>query len=420
MKTNFTSLRYAVICLALSFISLNTKADNTPTLSFTNTPSLVSGSPLTVGAVYKFNSVASGTDVLVTIVSATGGATVAMLDDNSLTKPEAFSPQINIPANSTGLVTFRFDFISGSGLPKLMTQFAATAMDIDGNNNLHEIDVIDMGLGSLVSYLASTLQINVVQSGTKFTGTNTGGVEYSGVDTSAKQVMFTVTSPAVIGSFTYQAGANNQANSGTMRQKGIYFKGFDYLTFLPVKYSSFDAVASDNVVNLKWTTETEINNDHFEVERSFDGTNFKTIGLVLDGFATGNTGKAYMFKDNSSALADVSVVYYRLKQIDLDGRYTYTNILVVRLQASNAVKMQVMPNPVTENLTVRFTAEEKTTAQIQIINMEGRVVLTQNLSASIGSNNVQLIGISKLTPGAYVVRLYTNGTVAATQKIIKN
>ena len=421
MKTFYSKTLLLIMVITGGLFSVQVKADNNaPTLNFSSTPSLVSGSPLQIGAVYKFGSVTSGTDALVTIVSATGGASVAMIDDNSLTKPEAFSPQITVPANSTGLVTFRIDFVNGSGNLKNVTQFSATAMDIDGNSTLHEKDAIDMGAGSTVSYMASLLEINVQLTGTEYMGTNIAGNEYTGVDTSAKQVMFTVTSPAILNSFTYKAGASNQNNSSVTRQKGIYFKGFDYLTFLPVKYSSFTAVSSDKSVTLNWVTESEINSHHFEVERSFDGINFKTAGLVLDGFSVGNTGKSYTFKDNSTALLDVNVVYYRLKQVDNDGRYTYTNILAVRMQSLQSVSMQVSPNPCVENLTVRFSADKTGTALVQIISMNGQPVLSQRISISKGNNAIQVQDVKKLAPGTYIARLMVDGANIANQKIIKN
>lgn len=421
MKTTFTILKRLIACCCLSgFVTTSVMADNNPpTLSFTTLPTLVSGTEMQVGAVYKFQNVSNGTDALVTIVSATGGATVAMLDDNELTKPEAFSPRISVPANSTGMVKFRIDFVNGGGSPKMLTQFSATAMDIDGSGFIKEIDAIDMGIGSLVTYLTSLLEIDVQLNGTEFTGSNVAGNEYTGVDTSAKQVMFTVTSPLVLGSFTYAAGVINQENSSTTRQKGIYFKGFDYVSFLPVRYSSFGAVAVDNAVNLKWTTETELNNSHFEIESSTDGLNFKKIGVVTNGIVNGNTAKSYTFTDNSFNTND-AVVYYRLKQVDFDGRFAYSNTLVVRLQALSDVKMQVLPNPFAENVTIRFEAIEKTTAQVQIINAQGQLVMLQNTIVNKGNNSIQVMGLSKLAPGVYIVRLYANGTVAATQKIIKN
>jgi len=406
-----------MIFMVLSFI---TKAQNA--LTFNSAPVMVNGPALQVGAKYRFDNVAPGTNAFVTIVSATGGATVAILDDNSLTKPEAFSPQVNVPAHSSGMVEFKIEFVnSSSGTPKNMVQLSATAMDIDGNSQLHEMDAINMGTGATVSYWVSTLEISVQQTGNEFLGTNIAGNEYSGVDTSAKQVMFTVTNNNAINNFTYKAGANNQSGSAVSRQKGIYFKGFDYAAFLPVKYSSFGASAANGTVTLNWVTENEINNKYFEIERSFNGTDFKTVGLTLDGINAGNGSKSYAFKDNSTDLAGATVIYYRLKQVDNDGRFTYSNILIVRMQATaDGVKMQVSPNPFVENLNIRFTASANGTAQLQLINVNGQKIVTQQVIVSKGNNTMQLQGISKLNPGIYLAQLVVNGVVTGNQKIIKN
>ncbi|MGC4103315.1 T9SS type A sorting domain-containing protein [Ferruginibacter sp.] len=422
MKTNFTSLRKAIsVCVVILFFSLQTKADNNGyNLKFNATPSLVSGTALQVGAKYKFGSVASGIDAYVTIVSATGGATVTKLDDNTTTMPEAFSPEIKVPALSTGLVEFKIEFVKGSGAAQSIDTLRATAMDIDGNSTLHEMDMLDMGAGSILSYLTSTLQINVVPTLTQYLATNIGGIEYNGVDTSAKQVMFTLTRTN-ISSFTYKAGAANLGNSSATRQKGIYFKGFNYVaaSTLPVKYFSFDAAVADKAVLLKWITEQEIDNNHFEVERSFDGSSFSMIGMVLDGFENGSK-KNYQFKDASAELQTKSVVYYRLKQVDNSGRISYTNTLVVKLKAAEGVQIQTSPNPFTADLNVRFTSTENGTAQINIVNANGQIVSTKICTVSKGYNNLQVNGLAKLAPGMYVATVMMNTTIIGTQKIIKN
>lgn len=425
MKTNSTFFKYAIIVLmtvVLQCASTDVKA-NPPgfSLSFTSTPSAMQASTaLIVGNKFKFGNVASGTDAIVTIVSATGGATVAMLDDNSLTKPEAFSPQITIPANSTGLVEFKIELVNGGGVAKVMDTLRATAMDIDGSSTLHEKDALNMGAGAVVSYSSATLEISMVQTGYEFMATNVAGNEYTGVDTAAKQVMFTLTNTN-ISSFTYKAGANNQTSGAVTRQKGIYFKGFTYASGGPlaVKYSSFDATVADKSVLLKWVTEEEINSNHFEVERSFDGSNFTTVAMVLDGFENGSR-KNYQFKDNAADLQSKSVVYYRLKQVDNDGKYSYTNTLVVRLKAKEGVVMQTSPNPFTENINIRFTATENGAAQINIVNTNGQQVLSKQSDITKGFVNIQVNGLSKLAPGMYVATLSVNGVVTATQKIIKN
>ena len=100
---------------------------------------------------------------------------------------------------------------------------------------------------------------------------------------------------------------------------------------LPVKYLSFEGKRVTNSLLLNWITTEEINNNYFQIERSFNGIDFMQIGLALDGFENG-TKKEYAFKDYSDLLKNKEIIYYRLKQIDNDGNYTFSKNLIVSLK----------------------------------------------------------------------------------------
>lgn len=100
---------------------------------------------------------------------------------------------------------------------------------------------------------------------------------------------------------------------------------------LPVKYLSFEGKVITNSLLLNWITTEEINNNYFQIERSFNGIDFMQIGLALDGFENG-TKKEYAFKDYSDLLKNKEIIYYRLKQIDNDGRYSFSKNLIVSLK----------------------------------------------------------------------------------------
>jgi Secretion system C-terminal sorting domain len=413
----------SVISFFLLLIITNTaisQSSNNNGMSFMSTPTLMSGTALSVGAKYKFTDVYPGTSAVVTIVSSTGGASVVILDDNDLTKPEAFSPRINVPGNSNGLVEFKIEFFQGNGAmtyPRTIDTVRVTAMDIDGNALLHEVDALNMGAGSVVSYFMNTLEIEVVQTGNEFKATNIGGNEYDAVDTSAKQVMFTLMNTN-INQFTYKVGANNLAVDAVARQKGNYFKGFNYVSVLPVKYYAFTAASNDQSVLLNWITDSEINNSHYEVERSFDGNKFSTIGTVA-AIKNNSNKKEYDLKDESSSLKENTMAYYRLKQIDVDGKFTYSNILSVRLKINADVKMQVSPNPFVETITTRFMATEKGKAEIRIMNVKGQVVSNKTINIIKGYNSIQIDGLSTLPSGVFITNLVVNGKSMASQQIIK-
>ncbi|MFZ1368765.1 MAG: T9SS type A sorting domain-containing protein [Ferruginibacter sp.] len=419
MKRNFTQV-LLFVCI-LTATGINTFAQTSTLLNFTATPQRLSGSNNAVNSTYRIANVKTGMDAIVTIVSATGGASVRILDDNNTAKPEAFSPNIRIPRNVTGLIQFKIELVNaGTLIQHMVDSLYATAIDIDGSSNLHEIDAVDM-YGGTSSYLAANPQISLAQNGTKFTGTNVAGIEYAGIDTTAKEIMFTVKHKNV-SEFLYSCGASNSSNSSTDRQKSLYFKDFVYPPGgpLPVKYLSFDAVVNDKTVVLNWITAEELNHNYFEVERSFDMNTYNSIGLVLDGFNINGTGKKYQFKDNSPELTGRSIAYYRLKQFDIDGKVTYSKVLAVRLQAKADVVMQVSPNPFTENLNVRFTSGESGTAQIRIVNSTGQTMLSKQALISKGYNNIQVEGLSGLATGMYVAQLIMNGTIIDNQRVIKN
>ena len=141
--------------------------------------------------------------------------------------------------------------------------------------------------------------------------------------------------------------------------------------------------------------------------------------MVLDGFENG-TKKSYQFKDNAPELQSSSVIYYRLKQVDNDGKITYTNTLVVKMKAANDITIQASPNPFVENLNVRFTASENGKAEISLVNGNGQQIMTKQSNVTKGYITVQMDGLAKLAPGMYIATVKINGVIAGSQKIIKN
>jgi len=102
-----------------------------------------------------------------------------------------------------------------------------------------------------------------------------------------------------------------------------------------VEYATLTASANDKGVFINWTTISEQNNSHFEVERSTDTRSFKTVALILDGFsATGTSGKIYKFKEAPGLLSKNKTVYYRLKQIDNNNQVHYSELMPVQMNAT--------------------------------------------------------------------------------------
>ena len=102
----------------------------------------------------------------------------------------------------------------------------------------------------------------------------------------------------------------------------------------PITFVVFNANVNTTTNNilLNWVSSEEVNTSPIEVERSFNGKDFKSIGIVLDGFSKG-TQMEYAFKDNSPLLKSNATVYYRLKQVSVDGIAYYSDILTQQLTA---------------------------------------------------------------------------------------
>ena len=97
-----------------------------------------------------------------------------------------------------------------------------------------------------------------------------------------------------------------------------------------VVYQSIIVSKTDKSVILDWNTASEFMNGYFEVERSANATDFKTVALVLDGFSTEGTGKKYAFKEDVSVVKNGKAAYYRLKQFDEYGNVSYSSIIKVQ------------------------------------------------------------------------------------------
>lgn len=189
-------------------------------------------------------------------------------------------------------------------------------------------------------------------------------------------------------------------------------------TTLPVTLSSFEGTAKGGNALLTWTTLSEINNLGFDVERSVDGKSFEKAGFVK-GAGNSNQELSYSMIDGDAfAKAGVNTLYYRLKQLDVNGRYEYSNVVVVSSEAENANGLSVFPNPFSNEYTVSFSAKTETSATIEMLDIQGKLVNTQFSDVSKGYNTITIDNISRLQTGIYFVKV-TIGSETKVMKLIK-
>lgn len=183
---------------------------------------------------------------------------------------------------------------------------------------------------------------------------------------------------------------------------------------LPVELISFTATRIDRKVELNWVTETESNNDYFVLERTWDGQTYETIGTV-DGKGNSLSPSTYTFIDENTPVA---TVYYRLKQIDFDGKPTYHELVVAEPYIENRLLQQVYPNPTTEALVCALYVNRPQIIQTQLLDLNGRIVLENSTTYGIGLHHVTL-DVRSLTEGMYQLHVRSEDGSETTQLISK-
>lgn len=179
---------------------------------------------------------------------------------------------------------------------------------------------------------------------------------------------------------------------------------------LPVNWVSFTVQKTGATeALLKWSTANEFNNNHFDIERSTDGTTFSKIGTVTSGINKGQV-QQYTFADSR---VPQGVNYFRIKQVDNDGRFTYSK--QHRLLFDKNGLWSATPNPAKDNIRVRFNGDA-TNIRIELASQAGSVAFNK-LKALVRSGEELIIPVSNLANGVYYLTI-TNAGERKTEKIV--
>jgi hypothetical protein len=210
-------------------------------------------------------------------------------------------------------------------------------------------------------------------------------------------------SNAMIGNGSINAGSNTLTWSGITTFSE--FTAIGNGSPLPIELLDFTAEPTSKVVNLKWITASETNNSHFTVERSSDGVVFKPV-LEKPGAGNSNSVRSYSDVDENP-LEGVS--YYRLKQTDFNGEFTYSEWVVVNFIGDQKISLEtVFADRSTGNVFFRCNNPENQNININIFDASGKMIhsSSQFSSASNWSGSVNMGSLSK---GSYIVRLSIAG-----------
>jgi Secretion system C-terminal sorting domain len=192
---------------------------------------------------------------------------------------------------------------------------------------------------------------------------------------------------------------------------------FTYTGTLPVTLLSFTAVLTPQQdAALQWSTSAEENSSFYNIQRTSDGLHFNTIGTVPAADNSTLTNN-YTYTDSTVAGLGITTVLYRLQEVDLDGKSTYSQIVSVNLAQS--FRVSIWPNPIQQQqITLTIENSKPAAATIDVCNVSGRLLQRSQTSLQEGTNFIRL-DCSSLPAGIYFLSVRTTGNHPVTLKFIK-
>ncbi len=179
---------------------------------------------------------------------------------------------------------------------------------------------------------------------------------------------------------------------------------------LPLTWLGIKAFEQDGEAFLTWRTANEVNTDRFEIERSEDALNFRSIGS-LKAQNIGNTRLEYQFKDASAKDLNANPLYYRVKQIDSDGKFDYSATAVLwRGVSLNPLVENIYPNPSPGKTRLELSTDTPT--QLEVRSANGQLISTHQINAETID-----LDLSNLPPGLYLLQ-FKNGAIVEEKKYL--
>jgi plastocyanin len=212
--------------------------------------------------------------------------------------------------------------------------------------------------------------------------------------------------PTQLGVYNYQCNPHAPAMAGT----------FTVSAPTPVKMGNVAGkIDANGKAVLSWTTYTEENNRHFEVQKSGDGFSFSKIDIVASQAPKGNSTAAlkYTYTDNTPVKERA---FYRLYQQDIDGKGGYSNVVFLAVKGENDLQIHLHPNPVKDKLNIHIAGKIGKNATIDLIDITGKVLQTKVPDQD--NTMMTVFDLSKMQAGSYLIQ-YKDDNQDITKKVTK-
>lgn len=188
---------------------------------------------------------------------------------------------------------------------------------------------------------------------------------------------------------------------------------------VPVTLTNFKGEKSTSSNKLSWSTLTEVNNSGFELERSTDGVNYSSIGFIPSASLNGNSSSILNYSFNDAKGFSMNS-YYRLKQLDNDGKFSYSTIVLLKVNKVKELTVtSVYPNPASATVKIVIESPVNDKVTLVVTDLTGKVVLQKPKSIAMG-NNIAELTINTLSSGSYFVKLVCeNGCTTSPIRFVK-
>ena len=191
-------------------------------------------------------------------------------------------------------------------------------------------------------------------------------------------------------------------------ESGSYygFTGFIHaLSALPVEFEKVSAESTAGEITLHFSTYTETNNSHFDIERSTNSRQWETLGRII-GAGTTQERQSYTFEDKAPLAGDN---FYRIKQVDYDGTFSYSDIVSARW--TEKPQLSIYPNPASEFLLIRGIRGIENTVTVEVFNLNGQLLISKTW-------NQQPVHIAFLPKGSYAIRIRSGQDILQQERVI--
>lgn len=189
-------------------------------------------------------------------------------------------------------------------------------------------------------------------------------------------------------------------------------------TVLPIELSNFSAVCEVEKIKIEWQTASENNNHHYELERSEDAIHFEIIATIDTKNGNSSQTQNYLVYDK---ISNSNINYYRLKQVDIDGKYTHSKIVSINCISnySDNTSINLYPNPTNGKLTIVSNKLYFEDVTVTVYDLNNTLVLSKHID-SISKSKLQDLDISELSSGFYFIVINSENKIIYRNKIVKN